>query len=151
MELIRGTRLLASIVLFGVTDQAQAQKKAVDACTLLTRAEAEEILGTKLGHPEPRGNGCWFGNDFAVYFALMSPESPAEFEAAVKKDIDKLNERMRKTGAKETVIEPVKGLGVPALYAEPTLLLWRDRRVLTILADRPQAEKIAAKLLPRWK
>lgn len=128
-----------------------AQAKRVDACTLVTQTEIEEAVGKKAGAPQAKSNGCWYGEEVAVYFASMYPETPAAFKAAVKKDIDKLNERMRKNGFKETTIEQVDGLGVPALYTDPTLLLWRDGRVLAIMAPRPEAEKIAAKLLPRWK
>jgi hypothetical protein len=52
---------------------------------------------------------------------------------------------------KETAVEPVPEVGSPAYYVDPTLVVFKEGRVLSILAaDRKQAVAVAAKALPRF-
>jgi hypothetical protein len=131
---------------------AAAQRAtATDPCTLVTQAEAETIMGEKLAHPTMRSGGCWFGESLAFSFVPLSPASSAEFEAIIKKDVDRLNAKMRKLGAKESTIDRVTDLDAPAFYVDPTLLVYRNQRVLSVFADRPRAIAAARKALERWK
>jgi hypothetical protein len=128
----------------------------IDLCSFLTQKEAEEILGRKLQTPEKHGSACWYGTnpgapDVILSFIAVRPKSRGEFDAFIEKEVSKLNKRMKDLGAKKFVIEPVKELSDPAYYVDPSLLIYRNNRVLGIVADRPQAIAIAGKAIPRWK
>ena len=129
---------------------------SIDLCTFLTQSEAEEILGKKLQPPERRGRDCWYGSqpgapDIIISFVAAYPRSRAEFDAFIADQVKTLNKKMKELGAKGFVSEPVKELSDPAYYVDPSLYVYRNNRVLGIFAERPQALKIAAKALPRWK
>jgi hypothetical protein len=52
--------------------------------------------------------------------------------------------------ATETAVEPVPEAGAPAYYVDPSLLIFKDGRVLNVIAaDRRQAVAVAAKALVR--
>ena len=154
-----GTALVLTVVA-GKVSVAQSPKgsgaPAVDLCSLLTQKEAEDILGRKLQPPEKHGLACWYSAergapDVILSFIAVRPRSRAEFDAFIEKEVSNLNQKMAKLGAKKFDKEVVKELSDPAYYVEPTLLIYRGDRVLGIVADRPQALKIAAKALPRLK
>ena len=51
---------------------------------------------------------------------------------------------------KETAVEPVPEVGLPAYYVDPSLVILKNGQVLNIVAaDRRQAVAVAAKALPR--
>ena len=132
------------------------QAASIDLCTFLSQSEAEEILGKKLQAPERRGSACWYGSqpgapDVILSFVAAYPRSRAEFDAFIADQVKNLNKKMKDLGAKSFVMEPVKELSDPAYYVDPSLYVYRNNRVLGIFAERPQALKIAARALPRWK
>ena len=134
-----------------------------DPCALLTQAEAEEILGTKIGAPTKGGSGeCHYGEEgssaeIVVYPMMLGFRSKEEFHAFVVKDTEEMNARIKKslekTGAtvKETAVEPVAGVGDAAYFVEPSLLVLSHQRVLNITAaNRDQAMAVAKKVVPRF-
>ena len=135
-----------------------------DPCALLTQAEAEQILGTRIGPPTKGGSGeCHYGEEggsaeLVVYPMMLGFDSKEEFHAFVKKDTEDMNARMKKslekTGAtvKETQVEPVPNVGDAAYFVEPSLLILSHGQVLSITAaDRDQAVAVAGKVVPRFK
>lgn len=135
----------------------------VDACALLTRAEAEAITGQSIGDPTKGGSGeCHYGEEgssaeIIVYPMMLAFRSKDEFHAFVVKDTEEMNARMKENlkgmGAtvKETTVDPAPEVGEPAYYVSPSLLVLKHSRVLNIVAaDRKQAVAVAAKVLPRF-
>ena len=134
-----------------------------DACALLTKAEAEAILGQTIGPPTKGGSGeCHYGEagssaEIVVYPMMLGLRSKEEFGAFVKQDTEAMNERMKEglkgTGAtvKETAVEPVPQVGDAAYYVDPSLVVLSQGRVLNITAaGREQAVAVAGKVLPRF-
>jgi hypothetical protein len=141
-----------------------AARAPVDPCSLLTQAEAEAILGKPIAAPEKGSSSqCSYvaqtgRGDIMLHVLPLEFESKEAFHGFLVKDTEALNARMKKgfknTGVtpKETSVEPVPEVGSPAYYVDPTLLVLKGRRVLSILAaDRPQAVAVAAKALPRFE
>jgi len=65
---------------------------------------------------------------------------------------ERMKENLKGTGAivKETTVEPVPQVGDAGYYVEPSLLVLRHGRVLSITAaDRSRAVAVAAKAVPR--
>jgi hypothetical protein len=135
-----------------------------DACALLTKAEAEAILGQPIGNPTKGGSGeCHYGEEggsaeIVVYPMMLGFPSKEEFHAFVVKDTEEMNARMKEgmkgTGVtvKETAVEPVPQLGDAAYYVDPSLVVLSHGRVLNITAaDRRQAVAVAGKVLPRFE
>jgi hypothetical protein len=146
--------------------QSSAQRPArapIDPCALLTQAEAEAILGKPIAAPEQgSGSQCSYtaqtgSGDIMLHVLPLEFGSKEEFHAFLVKDTEAMNARLKKsfknTGAapKETAVEPVPEVGSPAYYVDPTLVVFKEGRVLSILAaDRKQAVAVAAKALPRF-
>jgi hypothetical protein len=141
---------------------ARASSAPADPCALLTKAEAEAILGKSIPTPSKGRSGeCHYGDpgdavEIVVYPMMLAFASKEEFHAFVVQDTKDMNERMKKnlkgTGAtvKETAVEPVPGVGDAAYYVEPSLLVLRNGRVLNITAaDKDQAMAVAGKVVPR--
>ena len=133
-------------------------------CALLTQAEAEQILGTRIGPPTKGGSGeCHYGEEgssaeIIVYPMMLGFRTKEEFHAFVVQDTEAMNARIKEslknTGAtvKETAVEPVSGVGDAAYYVEPSLVILSHGRVLNITAgSREQAVAVAAKVVPRFK
>jgi hypothetical protein len=134
-----------------------------DVCALLTKAEAEAILGKQILPPKQAGSSqCHYetepGNgDIMIAVLPLGFKTKEEFHAFVVKDTEAMNARMKEnlkgTGAtpKETVVEPAPEVGLPAYYVDPSLVILKNRQVLNIVAaDRKQAVAVAAKVLPRF-
>ena len=135
-----------------------------DACALLTKAEAEAILGQSIGEPAKGGSGeCHYGAaggrvEIVVYPMPLGFGSKEEFAAFVKEDTEAMNARMqeglKKSGVTvtPTAVEPVPQVGDAAYYVDPSLIVLSRGRVLNITAaDRRQAVAVAAKALPRFQ
>ena len=141
----------------------RAARAPIDLCGLLTQAEAEAILGKPIGEPDKgSGSTCTYAaragsGEIMLHVLPLEFGSKAEFHAFLVKDTEEMNARLKEsfknTGAapKETAVEPVPEVGSPAYYVDPTLVILKDGRVLSILAaDRRQAVGVAAKALPRF-
>ena len=141
---------------------ARASSAPPDACALLTKAEAEAIVGKSIPEPSKGGSGeCHYGDpgdavEIVVYPMMLAFKSNEEFHAFVVQDTKEMNERTKKslkgTGAtvKDIAVEPVPGVGDAAYYVEPSLLVLRKGRVLSITAaDKNQAVTVAGKVVPR--
>ena len=82
-------------------------------------------------------------------------DSKEKFHAFLLKEQKAADESMKKAVEeaggtfKETVVEPVSEVEVPAYYADPTLFVLKGGKVLGIVASRPQAVAVAAKAVPR--
>jgi hypothetical protein len=97
-----------------------------DVCSLLTEEEAEAILGTKLGPPQPQSNGdCWYlregGAGIAAVELILSVlpvqmRSEAEFDQFITEQMKSINEQMEKEGMKEFSLQRVEGVGAPGVF-----------------------------------
>ena len=140
----------------------QPARALIDPCALLTQAEAEAILGKPIAAPEGSSSQCTYAaqsgsGDIMLHVLPMQFRSKEEFHAFLVKDTEAMNARLKEsfkdTGAapKETAVEPVPEVGGSAYYVDPTLVVFKEGRVLGILAaDRKQAVAVAAKALPRF-
>jgi hypothetical protein len=141
---------------------ARPVRAPIDPCGLLTQAEAEAILGKPIAAPEGSPNQCTYAaqtgsGDIMLHVLPLQFGSKEEFHAFVVKDTEAMNARLKKsfknTGAAPPLaaVEPVPEVGSPAYYVDPTLVVFKEGRVLSILAaDRKQAVAVAAKALPRF-
>ena len=134
----------------------------VDPCALLTQEEAAAILGTPVGGtrrrrraaraPTRRQSGQ--GDDIMIHMMPLTFGSEEEFHAFIVEDTEKMNARMKKElgdAVKPTTVDPAPEVGKPAYYVDPTLVILKDGRVLSIVAaDRKQAVAVAAKAVPRF-
>jgi hypothetical protein len=147
----------------GASAQESARRPlpaSVDMCGLLTQEEATAILGTPSAAPEKgAGNSCSFtaqsgrGN-IMLHMLSLGFGSKQEFHAFVVKDTEKMNARIKKSlgdVVKPSTVDPVPQVGDAAYYVDPTLVILKDGRVLSIAAaDRNQAVAVAAKAVPRF-
>jgi hypothetical protein len=145
----------------GVGQSAALQTAPVDACALLTQEEAGAILGTAAAAPEKgSGSTCIFapqagqGADIMIHLLPLTFGSEEEFHAYLVKETEKTNARIKEQlgdAFKPGTVEPVPEVGKPAYYVDPTLIILKDGRVLSILAaDQKQAVAVAAKAVPRF-
>ncbi|HEY7505770.1 MAG TPA: hypothetical protein VH700_16850 [Gemmatimonadales bacterium] len=135
--------------------------KPVDVCALLTQEEAAAILGSAVEAPQkPSGSTCSYatqsgmGDDILIHMLPLTFASEEEFHAFVVEDTEKMNARIKKDlgdAVKPTTVDPVPEVGQPAYYVDPTLVVLKGGRVLSIVAaDRKQATAVAAKAVPRF-
>ena len=132
----------------------------VDVCGLLTQEEATAILGTPSAAPEQgSGSSCTFAaqsgrGDIMLQMLSRGFGSKEEFHAFVVKDTERMNARIKKSlgdAVKPTTVDPVPDVGDAAYYVDPTLVILKNGRVLSIAAaDRKQAVAVAAKAEPRF-
>lgn len=132
----------------------------VDPCGLLTQAEAAAILGTPAGAPQKgSGSTCTYAaqsgrGEIMLHLPPLTFGSKDEFHDFLVEDTEKTNERLKKSlgdAVKPGRVEPVPEVGEPAYYVDPTLIILKEGRVLSILAaDRKQAVAVAAKAVPRF-
>ena len=157
------TSLLHAITAALLVGSPKAPITPPDPCALLTKAEAEAIIGKTIMPPTVGGSGeCHYGepgeaDEIVVYPMPLGFKTKEEFHAYIVKDTDEMNARMKEnlknTGAKvkETTVDPVPGVGEAAYYVDPSLIVFRGNRVLNIIAaDRKRAVAVAAKVLPRF-
>ena len=150
----------------GAKPAARAQESArrpppapVDTCGLLTQEEASAILGTPAAAPQGSGNSCTYTaqagrGEIMLHMLPLSFDSQEEFHAFLVEDTERMNERLKKSlgdAAEPTTVDAAPEVGKPAYYVDPTLIVLKDGRVLSILAaDRKQAVAVAAKAEPRF-
>ena len=133
---------------------------SVDMCGLLTQEEATAILGTPSAAPaKGTGSSCSYTaqsgrGEIMLHMLPRTFGSEGEFHAFLVKDTERMNERLKKSlgdKVKLSTVDPVPEVGKPAYYVDPTLIMLKDGRVLSILAaDRKQAVAVAAKAEPRF-
>jgi hypothetical protein len=117
----------------------------VDLCSLVTKAEAEAILGKSLAEPQKQSGGdCWYmkegGSDFGdVEFILgiiRGPriESTRDFDAFVADQVKDMNESMKKSGVGMVsfTAEPAPGVGAPAYFIDPGLYVLKGNQILAV-------------------
>ena len=132
-----------------------------DPCALLTQEEAAAILGTPAAAPQQAsGSTCAYaaqsgqGDDIMIHMMPLTFRSEEEFHAFIVEDTENMNARLEKElgdAVKPTTVDPVPEVGKPAYYVDPTLVILKDGRVLSIVAaDRKQAVAVAAKAVPRF-
>jgi hypothetical protein len=155
---------LALALTCAATLQAGAQRspaKPLDMCALLTQEEAASILGSAVAAPQQGAGGtCSYakqsrmGDDIMIHMLPLMFGSEEEFHAFLVDDTEKMNARIKKQlgdAVKPTTVDPVPEVGKSAYYVDPTLVILKDGRVLSIVAaDRKQATAVAAKAVPRF-
>jgi hypothetical protein len=149
------------LVLAGASGVQRAAAVQADMCALLTQEEAAAILGTSVAAPKKGpGSTCTYapqagmGADIMIHNLPLTFKSEQEFHAFLVEDTENTNARIKKQlgdAFKPTTVDPVPGVGQPAYYVDPQLVILKDERVLGILAaDRKQAVAVAAKAVPRF-
>lgn len=110
----------------------------IDACTLVTKAEAEQAMGEKLKDPDS-GPASMHGGTICMYGSLdtmsarnvtVRVESPNFDWNKVKEDKRIEGERMR---PKRGYIRQVPGLGKDAYFARHVLHVLTDKGILTMI------------------
>jgi hypothetical protein len=147
----------------GATAQESSRRPPpapVDVCGLLTQEEATAILGTPSAAPEKGpSSSCTFAaqsgrGDIMLQMLPLGFGSKEEFHDFVVKDTERMNARIKKglgDAVKPTTVDPVPDVGEAAYYVDPTLVILKSGRVLSIAAaDRKQAVAVAAKAEPRF-
>jgi hypothetical protein len=134
--------------------------------TLLLNGIAEAIVRKPLAAPERQASGdCWYpeqagaggGGEIMLHVFPFRFDSKEKFHAFLVMEVKAADKNMKEAveGAggtfKETVVEPVPEVKLPAYYADPTLFVLTGGKVLGIVAPRPQAVAVAAKAVPRMK
>lgn len=153
--------LVLALAWVGTGVEHAASQQAVDMCSLLTQEEAGAILGAPAAAPE-KGSGsmCVYtpasgqGADIMIHMLPLTFGSEEEFHAFLVEDTEKMNARVKKQlgdAVKPTTVDPAPEVGKPAYYVDPTLVILKDGRVLSIVAaDRKHAVAVAAKAEPRF-
>ncbi len=127
---------------------ASTSSKDMDACTLVTRAEAEEALGDKVkdGDSGPAsmqgGSICRYDSPdtMSAKSVVIRLESPNYDWNKVKEDKRIEGEKMR---PKRGYIRQVPGLGKDAYFARHVLHVLTDKGILTISIFRNPKDAIA--------
>jgi hypothetical protein len=148
------------LVLAGASGVERAAAVQADMCALLTQEEAAAILGAPVAAPQKGpGNACTYapqsgrGDDIMIHKLPLTFKSEQEFHAFLVEDTEKMNARLKKDlgdAVKPSTVDPVPEVGTPAYYVNPTLVILKDGRVLSIAAEREQAVAVAAKAVPRF-
>jgi hypothetical protein len=135
----------------------------VDLCSLVTKAEAEAILGKSLAPPQKqRGGDCWYmregGTDFgdvefilSIINAPVPVRTPQEFEAFVADQVKDMNDNLKQSGVAATPykLERADGVGAPAYFIDPGLYVLKGNRILAVGLGGSQGVAIAKTALAR--
>jgi hypothetical protein len=120
----------------------------LDACKLVTKAEAEEVLGEKVKDAES-GPASMRGGSICMY---ESPDSMSARHVTVRVespnfDWNRYKEDKRVEGEKmqpkRGYIRPVSGLGKEAYFARHVLHVLTDHGILTVIVFKDTADAIA--------
>jgi len=120
----------------------------LDACKLVTKAEAEQVLGEKVKDAES-GPASMQGGSICMY---ESPDSMSARHVTVRVespnfDWNKVKEAKRIEGEKmqprRGYIRPVSGLGKEAYFARHVLHVLTDHGILTVIVFKDTADAIA--------
>ena len=120
----------------------------LDACKLVTKAEAEEVLGEKVKDAQS-GPASMQGGSVCIY---ESPDSMSARHVTVRVespnfDWNNFKEAKRIEGEKmqprRGYIRPVSGLGKEAYFARHVLHVLTDHGILTVIVFKDTADAIA--------
>jgi hypothetical protein len=118
----------------------------VDLCSLVTKEEAESVLGKRLAAPQKQGGGdCWYmregGSDFgdvefilSIIYPPVKIESARDFDAFVAQQAAEMNDNVKKQGinAAPFAVEPARDVGAPAYFIDPGLYVLKGNRILAV-------------------
>jgi len=150
--------LIMALVNFGASTHAAAQAQAtpvskpINACTLITKTEIEEIVGRSFGDGIPGKQKdtytCTFENGKSEQIVIIASLTP------VKRDLSKALEQV-KTALPNSKVQEVPGLGDKALLVDnpfrgTMLSVYRagDTLVVSVLisGERARADVVAEKI-----
>lgn len=120
----------------------------IDACKLVTKAEAEAVMGEKLKEPDSGpasmagGTICMYGSpdSLSAKNVTIRVESPNFNWDKVKEDKRVEGEKMR---PQRGYLRQVPGLGKDAYFARHVLHVLTDRGILTIIIFKDTGDAIA--------
>lgn len=120
----------------------------IDACKLVTKAEAEAVMGEKLNNPESGpastagGTICRYGSpdSLSAKNVTIRVESPNFNWAKYKEDRRVEGEKMQ---PKRGRIRQVPGLGKDAYFARHVLHVLTDHGILTVIVFKNPADAAA--------
>jgi len=127
---------------------APSGSKELDACTLVTKSEAEQVMGEKLKDGES-GPASMQGGSICRY---DSPESLSAKNVTIRVESpnynwDKVKEDKRIEGEnmrpKRGYLRQVPGLGKDAYFARHVLHVLTDKGILTVIIFKDTADAIA--------
>ncbi len=127
---------------------ALSASKELDACKLVTKAEAEQVMGEKLKDPDS-GPASMQGGTICRY---ESPESLSAKNVTIRVESpnfnwDKFKEDKRVEGEKMQPkrgrIRQVPGLGKDAYFARHVLHVLTDHGILTVIIFKDPADAVA--------
>jgi hypothetical protein len=117
------------------TAAPQASGGGLDPCALVTRADAEAVLGATLGEPERQTTGpfetCIYGDDAGNYVQVQVSENvytESTFDDAMKAAAEQV----------DIEAEPVSGLGDKAYWLVGVLWVQKGDVTLDILVQTPE-------------
>ena len=120
----------------------------LDACKLVTKAEAEQVIGEKLKDPDS-GPASMAGGSICIY---GSPEPVSAKNVTVRVESpnfnwEKFKEDKRvegeKMAPKKGLIRQVPGLGKDAYFARHALHVLTDHGILTVIVFKEAADAAA--------
>jgi hypothetical protein len=133
----------------------------VELCSLVTKAEAEGVLGKKLAEPKKQpGGDCWYmregGSDFGDVEFILSiinapVRSPQEFDTFVADQVKDMNDNLKNSGVAATPykLERAEGVGAPAYFIDPGLYVLKGNRILAVGLGGSKGVEIAKIALAR--
>lgn len=141
------------------TSNATPRFQKIETCGLVSEQEAEAIVGKGLEPPMAKNTfDCWYlkegGKDFGAVEVMTRVgvemfRSPAEFDASVAKGVADLNSNMKEAGGAAAALVRVNDVGESAFYADPSLFVLKNGRMLTVVAPQPIAVAFAGKAIAR--
>ena len=132
----------------GAAKPAVSGSKEFDACTLVTKAEAEAVMGEHLKDGES-GPVSMQGGELCMY---ESPDTMSARHVTVRIespnfDWNKYKEERRIEGErmqpKHGRIRPVPGLGKEAYFARHVIHVLTDKGILTVIVFKDPADAVA--------
>jgi len=134
----------------------KASPPIADLCALVTKEEAEAILGKSLAPPQRQpGGDCWYmregGKDFGdVEFILsilgVQVRSEKEFDDLVASQTQQMNDNLKKAGvgaAASFSAQKASGVGAPAYFIDPGLYVLKGTRILAVALGGDKGVAIA--------
>jgi hypothetical protein len=133
----------------------------VDLCSLVTKAEAEAILGKSLAEPQKQpGGDCWYmrrgGTNFGdvefILSIIRGPriESTRDFDNFVAEQVNDMNGNLKGSGVNMAYkAEPARDVGAPAYFIDPGLYVLKGNQILAVGLGGSKGVAIAKTALAR--